>query len=68
MGPRERRRERHIRDKFRDTETGPPRANAAEPRAFRALIRNQLEGPDWLAEAAVRIGPVSDPNSLLTGK
>jgi hypothetical protein len=51
MGPGDRRPERHIRDQFRDAETGPRLANAAEPRAFRVLIHNQLERPHWLAGA-----------------
>jgi len=49
MAPGDRRAVWHIRDQFQDTETGPRRANAAEPRAFRVFIHNQLERPDWLA-------------------
>jgi hypothetical protein len=60
-------RKRHIRDRSCDAETRSNRANAPVPRAFDALIRNQLERPDWLAEDAVRREPVSAPNSLLTG-
>jgi len=48
MGPGDRRQDRHIGDHFRDAETGPPGTNAAEPRAFRVLVRNQL---GWLAGA-----------------
>ncbi len=51
MASGDRRRERRTRDRFRDAETEPPPANAAEPRAFRALVRNWLERPDWLAGA-----------------
>ena len=68
MGLGDRRQERRIRDQFRDAETRPRRANAAEPRAFRVLIRDQLERQDWLADDAVRCEPVSALNSLLTGK
>jgi hypothetical protein len=40
------RRKRHIRDRSCDAETRSNRANAPVPRAFDALIRNQLERPD----------------------
>ena len=36
----DRRWERRIRDRIQEAETEPPPANAAEPRAFRARIRN----------------------------
>ena len=45
------RRKRHIRDRSCGTETRSDRLNAAVPRAFGALIRNQLKRPDWLAGA-----------------
>jgi hypothetical protein len=57
MGPGDRRPERHIRDQFRDAETGPRLANAAEPRAFRVLIHNQLERrTGWLGRQDSNLG------------
>ncbi len=68
MASGDRRREWPIRDRIQEAETEPLPANAAEPWAFRALIHNWLERPDWLADDAVRCQPVSKPNSLRTRK
>ncbi len=51
MASGDRRREWPIRDRIQEAETESLPANAAESRAFRALIRNWLERPDWLAGA-----------------
>jgi hypothetical protein len=53
---------------FRNAEIDPPPPNAAEPRAFRALVRNELERPDWLAGAAqYGLRRVSE-NSIVTSE
>jgi hypothetical protein len=54
MASGDRRREWHIRDRIQEAETESLPANAAESRAFRALIRNWLERPDRLAEDVVK--------------
>lgn len=58
MASGDRRREWPIRDRIQEAETEPLPANAAEPWAFRALIHNWLERPDWLAGA----GGIEPPN------